>query len=117
MYITLIAIGLVSGLFHGYFNNDIYHNSHPYKNKYEKIHTIWIHIVSAVVGSSCLYFLVSKFVTLNKFSESFGLADFGILIVGLLGIVGLLPMTLWFTVLSINKIQDSFLELINKMFK
>ncbi len=108
-----IIVGLISGIYHGFYNNQIYHNSNPNKNIHEKIHTIWIHIVSGIVGSFSLYILFTKFY-INSHKSTIGIGEVGALLFGILGIVGLLPMALWFTVLSINKLQDAFFNLFKK---
>jgi len=112
MIIFYAIIGLISGIYHGFYNNQIYHNSARYKNGHEKVHTIWIHIVSGLVGSFCLYFLYKKFFFVNNTVLSIGIVDLVLLLFGLLGIVGLLPMTLWFIVLSTNVLRDLFLKLL-----
>lgn len=110
----LISIGTISGIYHGIFNSDIYHAGDK-ENVHKKIHTIWIHFVSGIIGSLCLFALFQKFV--NNYSLNITVADIGILLLAMLGIAGLLPMTLWFMVLSINKLQDTFLEFIKKLIK
>lgn len=113
----LLFIGIVSGVYHGFFNNKIYHDSGAYKNKHERVHIVWIHFVSGLAGSFCLYILYLKFLATQNNSLNFGVGDIAVLLIGLLGIVGLIPMTLWFMVLSINKFQDTFLDYIKKLIK
>ena len=116
MLIILLVIGGLSGLFHGFFNNHIYHDSYPFKNNFEKIHTIWIHVVCGLAGSTCLYLLLSR-INEQKYQITLSVVDLGVLFIGILGIVGLLPMTLWFTVLSINELQKTFVDLLKKFNK
>lgn len=104
---TLIfTAGLGSGIYHGIFNKEIYHSRESGHTRiHEKIHAFWIHVVSGVVGSVCLYFLYLKYFTpsVNDFRIEF--TDFGLFLLGITGIVGLLPMGLWFVVLSIGQLQ------------
>lgn len=88
-----IVIGLSVGIYYGWFNNDIFHQSAKFNNEFEKVHALWIHIVCGLAGSIILFILFNKY----PFSSSeFGLGDFALLIFGILGIVGLLPRTFWF---------------------
>ena len=88
-----IILGLVSGLYYGWFNNDIFHQSGKFNNEFEKVQALWIHLVCGFLSSIGLFILYQKFI--QKFSE-FGLEDFALLIFAMLGITGLLPRTLWF---------------------
>jgi len=91
--IWFIALGFSIGLYYGWFNNDIFHQSAKFNNEFEKVHALWIHIVSGLAGSVSLFVLFNKY---PFFTSEFGLGDFGLLILGILGIVGLLPRTFWF---------------------
>lgn len=114
IFLILVIIGLFSGVYHGFFNNQIYHDSKPDNDWHKKIHTIWIHCICSIIGSFCLYLMYKKFFTTNNFVFNIEIGDVIVLLIGLLGVVGLLPMTLWFMVLSINKLQNVFLNLIKK---
>ena len=113
VFYTLLFIGITSGIYHGIFNNNIYHDSAPNKNIHERVHTIWIHFIGGLVGSVCLYLLFNKYFLLHDLSFQTG--DIIFLFVGLIGIVGLLPMTLWFLVLSTNSLGKSFFDLFKKV--
>ena len=108
-----IIIGFISGIYHGFYNNQIYHNSSPSKNVHEKIHIVWMHIVCGLIGSFSLYILFNKFY-INSHKSNVGIGEVSVLLFGILGIVGLLPMALWFTVLSINKLRDTVFNLFKK---
>lgn len=108
---ALLSVGLMSGLYHGIYNNAIYHKNGQFNNYHERIHTLWIHFVSGLAGSFCLYLLYSKFFA--GLSADFEIADIFIFTIGFLGLVGLLPMTLWFLVLDIAKVR----ELLERMRK
>lgn len=109
----LIFIGIISGIYHGIFNRDIYHASDK-ENIHKKIHTIWIHFVSGIIGAVSLFYLYQKFILNWDSKITIALGDIVLLILGILGIVGLLPMTLWFIVLGTNKLEDLALKLIKK---
>lgn len=115
--ILFIIVGFVSGIYHGIFNNDIYHNSANHKNLHEKIHTIWIHIICGVAGATCLYPLYRKFISYYSPRFTINTGEIVLLIIGLILISGLGPMILWFFVLSVSKLQDAFIKLIGKMLK
>lgn len=91
--VWFITLGLFIGLYYGWFNNDIFHQSHKFNNEFEKVQALWIHLVSGLLSSFGLYILYQKFIP--KFPE-FGLEDFALLVFVMLGVTGLLPRTLWF---------------------
>ena len=102
---SFILFGVTVGLYYGWFNNDIFHKSGKFNNEFEKVHTLWIHIVCGLAGSISLFILLTKF----PFSSSeFGLGDFALLLFGILGIVGLLPRTFWFLANSGNLFERLF---------
>jgi len=93
------------GLYYGWFNNDIFHQSRKFNNEFEKAHALWIHIVCGLAGSISLFILFNKLV----FSSSeFSLGDFALLIFGILGIVGLLPRTFWLLANNSNLFEKLF---------
>lgn len=91
-----LILGIAVGLYYGRFNNDIFHKSGKFNNEFEKVQTLWIHIVCGLIGSLSLYYLFIKVFILNIGSAEFGLGDFTLLLIGILGVVGLLPRTFWF---------------------
>jgi len=71
----------------------------PYRNKYAKVNTLWVHLICSVAGAIALYLLLNRFNLLNLNSwtlKHLGFSDFVLFLVALLGYTGLLPMTLWF---------------------
>ncbi len=116
-YVSLIfplflLVGLSSGIYHGFYNQQIYHARESSKlNIHERIHTLWIHVVCSLVGSTSLYTLAYKYLLSNRI-PNFGSGDSVILLIGLLGLVGLGPMTLWFLVQTIIYSKNKIAEII-----
>ena len=91
--IWFVGLGLIIGLYYGYFNNSVFHQSAKFNNEYEKVQALWIHIVCGQASALTCYLLYEK-ATTNL--SSFGLTEFGLLLFTILGICGLLPRAFWF---------------------
>lgn len=107
MLFIFLIIGLITGLFYGWNDYRIYF--YPHTNKFykkgippvnlpAKINAIWIHLVCGFVGAIALYLISIKLISdyPNKIVGALAWQDFVVLLIGLLGITGLLPRTLWF---------------------
>ena len=88
-----IIFGLFVGLYYGRFNHDIFHQSAKFSNEFDKVQTLWIHIVCGLASAFCLYILFNKF---TSSTLEFSLTDIALLIFVILGICGLLPRAFWF---------------------
>lgn len=109
-----ILVGFISGVYHGIYNKEIYHPREKGNlGVHERIHTFWIHIVCGLAGTVCLYTLSRKYLFSHHNSVVFGSGDVGILLFGLIGSVGLGPMTLWFLVQVIIYSKDSLGRIIH----
>lgn len=97
--------GLSIGIYYGWFNNDIFHQSGKFNNEFEKVHALYIHVVCSLAGSASLFILFNKFPFI---SVEFSTGDFLLLIFGILGIVGLLPRMFWFLANSGDLIKKLF---------
>jgi len=103
--ILVVAVGLSVGIYYGWFNNDIFHQSGKFNNEFEKAHALWIHIACGFTASISLFLLYNKF---PYSSVDFNLGDFALLIFGILGITGLLPRTFWFLANSSDLLRKFF---------
>jgi len=114
--VALVLMGLLSGIYHGLYNNNIYHNSlkskvPESKNLHERVHIIWIHTVCGVVGSISLYLLFSKHLS-NSSEAGLNLTDLILALSGLIAFTGLGPMAIWFTVTSLAEVRLKLTEIV-----
>lgn len=106
IYIFLI-IGAITGLFYGWNDYRIYF--YPHTDKYYKgkippvnwiarLNALWVHLVCGIAGAIAFYLVYIKLIShcQSRFLMNLTWQDFVVMLIGLLGITGLLPRTLWF---------------------
>lgn len=96
--VLFIVAGLVLGLYYGYYNDIIWEDKGELKDKdHYRVHQIWIHTVSGLVGGVSLYLLLPNLEIINTGGTvALKLSSFVLFVVFLFSFVGLLPRALWF---------------------
>lgn len=99
--ILFIIAGIFHGIYYGLNNHEIFHhNNSDKRSKESKIHELWIHLLCSIAGSLALYFLLTQICYSNRLNvfifKNLNFSTLILFLISLLGLAGLLPMTLWF---------------------
>ena len=76
------------------------YNGVPQLTQSAKMNSVWVHLLCSLSGAIALFFLSLRLryiLVLNTLpSDYLGFSELVLFLIGLLGLSGLLPMTLWF---------------------
>jgi len=111
--ISFIILGTIFSLFYGVFCKQIWFPDIKItKSKYA--HEIWFNFISSLVGWVSFYILYkSLFASFVFTTDIISWQSIILFLIGMLGITGLLPYTIW----SISRMPNETVKLIEKTVK